>query len=68
MVVGTFRINGQKFRIVPEKDYQAIRAAMREQLRQAKEDAADAAIAERRLKDPKRTTIPLAQLKAELGL
>jgi len=38
------------------------------QEREARQDAADLAIALRRIKDPKRKTIPLAQFKAQLGL
>ena len=68
MTVGTLQIDGRKFRIIPEDEYQTIRAAMRSQERQAKQDAADTAEAQRRLKDPKRKTIRLARLKAELGL
>jgi hypothetical protein len=68
MTVGTLQIDGRKFRVVPENEYKAFRAAMRFQERHAKEDAADVAEARRRLKDPKRKTIPLARLKAELGL
>ena len=68
MTVGTFQIDGRKFRIVPEDDYKTLMAAMRSQQRQAREDAADLAEAQRRLKDPRRKTIPLARLKADLGL
>lgn len=68
MTVGTLQIDGRKFRIISEDEYKAIRAAMRLQQRQAREDAADVAEAKRRLKDPKRKTIPLAQLESELGL
>lgn len=68
MSVGSLRINGRRFRVIPEDEYRLIRAAMRVQQRQAREDAADLAEAERRLKDPRRKTIPLARLKAELGL
>jgi hypothetical protein len=42
--------------------------AKRAREREAREDASDVAIALRRLKDPNRKTIPLSQLKAELGL
>ena len=68
MTVGTLQIQGQKFRIIPESEYKTLRAAMRSQERQAKEDAADLAEAQRRLKDPRRKTIPHSRLKAELGL
>jgi len=68
MTTATLRIDGQKFRLIPEKDYQKFLAAHRLQQRQARQDAADVAQAERRLKDPKRKTIPLSRLKAELGL
>ena len=68
MTVGTLEIDGRKFRIIPEDEYKTIQAAMRWQQRQAKQDAADIAQAQRRLKDPKRKTIPLARLKAELRL
>lgn len=66
MVSETFRINGEKFRVVREKEYQRLCAALRGQERQAQEDAADVAEAERRLRDPKRKTITLAQLEARL--
>jgi len=66
MTGGTLQVDGQKFRIIPEAEYQALRAALREQLRQGRQDKADAAEAERRLKDPKRKTISLVQLRAEL--
>lgn len=68
MTVGTLQIDGRKFRVIAEEEYQAMRAAMRAQQQEAKEDARDLAIARRRLKDPKRKTIPLSHLKAELGL
>jgi hypothetical protein len=65
MTIGTLQIGGRRFRVIPETEYKTLRAAMQ---KQAKEDAADVAEARRRLKDPKRKTIPLARLKAELGL
>ena len=68
MTNGTLKIDGRKFRVIAEEEYQAFRAALRIQERQAKEDAADLAEAERRLKDKKRKTVPLAQLRAELRL
>ena len=68
MTTGTLRIDGRKFRIIPEEEYQTLRAVKRSQQRQAALDSADLAEALRRLKDPKRKTIPLAQLQAELGL
>ena len=68
MTVGTLQIGGRKFRIISEDEYKSIRAAMRLQQRQAREDAADVAEARRRLRDPKCKTIPLSQLKSELGL
>jgi hypothetical protein len=68
MSVATLRVDGRKFRIIPEKEYQTLRAAMRSQLRQAEQDAADLAESRRRMNDPKRKTITLAKLRAELGL
>lgn len=68
MTVGTLRIAGRKFRVIPEEEYQSLRAAKRLHQRQAAEDAADLAEGLRRVKDPNRKTIPLAQLKRELGL
>ena len=68
MTVGTFEIDGRKFKIIPEDEYKTLQAALRLQQRQAKQDAADVTIAERRLNDPKRKTISLSQLKSELGL
>ena len=65
MTTGTVRIDGRKFRIIPEAEYQTLRAAWRSQQR---EDRLDLAEAQRRLKNPKRKTIPIARLKAELGL
>lgn len=62
MTIGTLQIDGRKFRVIPEKEHQTLRAAMEAQRRQAREDARDAAIAKRRLKDPRRKTIPLARL------
>ena len=64
----TLKIDGRKFRVIAEDEYQSLRAAMRTQERHARQDGADLAEAERRLKDPKRKTIPLARLKAELGV
>jgi hypothetical protein len=68
MAAGVPQIDGRKYRIIPEEEYKALRAALRLQQRQATQDAADVAEAQRRLKDPKRKTIPLARLRAELGM
>jgi hypothetical protein len=68
MAAGLLQIDGRKYRIIPEEEYKALRAALRLQQRQAMQDAADLAEAERRLRDPKRKTVPLARLKADLGL
>ena len=68
MTVATLRVDGRKFRIIPEKEYQTLRAAMRSQSRQAEQDAADLAECRRRMKDPRRKTITLAKLREELGL
>jgi hypothetical protein len=68
MTIGTLQINGRKFRVIPEDEYKLLRAAMRSRQQEAEEDARDVAIARRRLKDPKRKTIPLARLRTELGL
>ena len=67
MTAGTFQIDGRKFKIIPEDEYKLLRAALQLQQQQAKQDAADIAEARRRLKDPKRRTIPLSRLKSELG-
>jgi hypothetical protein len=66
MTVGTLRIDGRKFRVVPEEQYRAMSAAMRAQQQEARDDARDLTIARRRLKDPKRKTIPLSRLKTDL--
>jgi hypothetical protein len=68
MTAGTLQIDGRRFRVIPEEEYKSLRAAMRAQQRQARQDARDLAIARRRLKDPTRKTIPLSRLKAEPGL
>jgi len=65
---GTLRLGGRKFRIVSEEEYRAMRAAMKFQQDQARLDALDVAEAKRRLRDPKRKSMPLSSLKAELGL
>lgn len=57
------RIDGRKYRVIPEEDYKALRAAMRRQQRQAQEDAEDLSEARRRLKDPKRKNVPLSEPK-----
>lgn len=62
------QIDGRKFRIIPESEYQSLCAAMRWQRRQAKLDASDLAEAKRRIKDPKRKLIPLSKLKSQMGL
>ncbi|HVS70377.1 MAG TPA: hypothetical protein VHQ47_03895 [Phycisphaerae bacterium] len=67
-MTGMLKIGGKKFRVIPEAEYREMQAAMRVQERQAREDAADVAEARQRLKDRKRKTISLADLKAELGL
>ncbi len=68
MTAGSLKIEGRKFRIIPEEEYQALRAAMRSHQKQAAQYAADVAEAQRRLRDPKRKSIPLAKLKAELRM
>jgi hypothetical protein len=67
MIEGTCRINGRKFRLVPEEEYRELQAVKRERQRQSREDAADVAIALRRIRT-RRKLIPHAQLKRELGL
>jgi hypothetical protein len=68
MTIGSLRIDGQKFRVIPEKDYQTLQAAARKQRQAMKQEAAEIAEAQRRLKDPKRKTIPLSRFKTNLGL
>jgi len=68
MTVGTLQIDGRRFRVVPEEQYRAMSAAMRAREQEARQDARDLSIARRRLKDPKRKSIPLSHLKADLGL
>ena len=68
MTTGTLQINGRKFRVVPEAEFKSLQAAMRAQQAAEKQDARDLAIARRRLKDPRRKSIPLSRLKADLGL
>jgi hypothetical protein len=63
MTIGSLNIGGRKFRVIPEGEYQELRAAMREHARQAREDARDLAIARRRVKDPKRKSVPLSEVK-----
>jgi hypothetical protein len=68
MTVGTLQIDARKLRIVPEEQYRAMSAAMRAQQQEAREDVRDLTVARRRLKDPKRKTIPLPRFKSDLGL
>lgn len=68
MTAGTLNIEGRKFRIIPEADYQAMRTALRHQSRQAAEDRADVLEAVRRLSDPKEKRIPWSQVKKRAGL
>ena len=60
MSTGTLRINGQKFRVIPEEEYRPLQALMKAREREAQEDARDTAIAVRRLKDRRRKSIPLS--------
>jgi len=68
MSIGTLKIDGKKFRIIAEDEYKVLRAVAKWREREARQDAADLAEGKRRLSDPKRKTISLAGLKAELGL
>jgi hypothetical protein len=64
----SMQIDGRKFRIVPEAKYRKLQAAYKSEQAHAKQDAADLAVARRRLKDPKRKVISVSRLKADLGL
>jgi hypothetical protein len=68
MTAGTLTIDGRKFRVIPEEDYQAMRNAVRQQQRQAIEDRADVLEATRRLGDSKEKRIPWSQIKKRAGL
>ena len=46
MTAGSLKIEGRKFRIIPEEEYQALRAAMRSHQKQAAQYAADVAEAQ----------------------
>lgn len=68
MTAGTIKIEGRKFRVIPEEDYQVMRNALRQQQRQAAEDRTDVLDAVRRLADPKEKRIPWNQVKQRAGL
>lgn len=68
MTAGTLNIEGKKFRVIPEQDYQAMKTALRQQQRQAAEDRADVLEAQRRLNDPQEKRIPWTQVKKRAGL
>ena len=68
MTPGTLKIEGKKFRVIPEEDYQAMRSALRQQQSQAAEDRADVREATRRLNDPKETRILWSAVKKRAGL
>ena len=68
MTAGTLKIDGKKFRVIPEEDYQAMRTAVRQHQRQAAEDRADGLEAVRRLSNPKEKRIPWSQVKKRAGL
>lgn len=63
MVASTLNIDGKKFRVVPEEDYQTMRRALRQVRQQTLEDRADAAEVTRRLSDPKEKRIPWSHVK-----
>ena len=68
MTAGTLNIEGKKFRVIPGQDYQAMKAALRQQQRQAAEDRTDVLQVTRRLNDPQDKRIPWSQVKKRARL
>jgi hypothetical protein len=65
MTVQTLKIGKERLVVLRERDYKML---LRHLERDRAQDARDVAEAQRRLRDPRRKTIPLSQLKAQLGL
>ena len=65
---GTFKIEGKKFRVIPEADYQAMRIALLQQQRQTAEERHDALESTKRLSNPKEKRIPWSHVKKRAGL
>ena len=67
MTGGILNIEGKKFRVVPEQDYQVMKNALRQQ-QQATEDRTDLLQVVRRLNDPQGKRIPWSQVKKRARL
>ena len=65
MTVQTLKIGKERLVVLRERDYKML---LRHLERDRAQDARDVAEAQRRLGDPRRKTIPLSQLKAQLRL
>ena len=68
MTAATLTIAGRKFRVVSEADFQAMRAALRQQQRQAAEDRADVLMSQKRLSDPREKRVAWSAVKKRAGL
>jgi hypothetical protein len=68
MTAGTLTIDGRKFRVVSEKDFQTMRAALRQQQRRAAEDRADVEVSQKRLSDPREKRVAWSAVKKRAGL
>jgi hypothetical protein len=64
MTVQTLNLSGKSYVLLPKKDFRRLTERL---ARYDAEERLDAAVVRKRLKD-KRTLIPLAQVKKELGL
>lgn len=73
MVVQTLKLGRQRFVLLKEKDYQALKAksqgkAVSRTRRLSAQDRKDLAEARRILADPNEAPMPYAQVRKELGL
>lgn len=64
----TLTIDGRRFRVIPEDDYRKLAAALKEKQTQLAQDAADAKLARRKLRDKTDRIVPYAEARKRLGL
>jgi hypothetical protein len=64
MTVASLKIGRRDFVVIPRREFERLQA----QARQAAEDRDDVAEAVKRLKNPRRKTVSLAQFKTDLAL
>jgi hypothetical protein len=68
MTVQMLKLGRDRFVVVSERDFKKLQRRAARAESQDRQDAGDVAEARKRLVSPRRKTIPLSRLKAELGL